>query len=78
MRLLTPEAVADVLALSRSSVRRMIIEGALPAVCLRSGKRKRLYRVREEALERWIASRERQGTKQRTEINNATIQNPAA
>jgi excisionase family DNA binding protein len=62
MRLLTPESVAETLSVSRSTVLRMIADGALPAVVLRRGKRKAVYRIRQEALERWVMSRERQGT----------------
>jgi excisionase family DNA binding protein len=61
MKLLTPEQIAETLSISRSSVRRLIIEGTLPAVCLRSGRRKKVYRVREEVLERWVAIKEREG-----------------
>ena len=61
MRLLTPEIVAESLAVSRSTVLRMIADGSLPAVCLRKGKRKGVYRIREEQLERWVTARERKG-----------------
>ena len=60
MRLLTAESVAEQLAVSRSTVLRMIADGALPAVCLRRGKRKAVYRVRQEVLDKWIISKERQ------------------
>ena len=58
--------VAEILAVSRSTVLRMIMDGALPAVCLRSGRRKKVWRVREEVLQNWIVARERQGMKGRT------------
>ena len=58
--LLSIEQVADVLGVGRSTVTRMINGGDLPAVLVRSGKRKKLYRVREQALERWITARERE------------------
>jgi excisionase family DNA binding protein len=61
MRLLTPENVAEALAVSRSTVLRMIADGALPAVCLRVGRRKKIFRVRAEALERWVLAREKRG-----------------
>jgi hypothetical protein len=38
----------------------MMIENAIPSICLRSGRRKKIYRVREEQLERFIVSLERQ------------------
>jgi excisionase family DNA binding protein len=59
VKLLTPEAVAEQLAVSRSTVLRMIQDGALPAVCLRSGRRKKVWRVRQEVLEKWVMSREK-------------------
>jgi excisionase family DNA binding protein len=59
-KLLTPEEVAEALAVSRSTARRMMIENVIPSICLRSGRRKKIYRVREEQLERFIVSLERQ------------------
>lgn len=63
MKLLTPENVAESLNVSRSTVLRMIGDGSLPAVCLRSGKRKKVWRVRPEILEKWLISKEREGQK---------------
>jgi len=63
MKLLTPENVAEELSVSRSTVLRLIADGSLPAICLRAGRRKKIYRVRPEALERWITARERQAGK---------------
>ena len=63
MKLLTPETVAESLSVSRSTVLRMISDGSLPAVCLRSGKRKKVWRVRPEQLERWLTGKEREGQK---------------
>jgi predicted site-specific integrase-resolvase len=60
MKLLRAEEVAIILDISRSTARRMMLENAIPTVCLRSGKRKKLYRVREEQLERYVLSLERQ------------------
>lgn len=71
MKLLTPERVADALSVSRSTVLRMIADGSLPAVCLRRGKRKGVYRVRQEILERWVLSRERQETKKQRDAHAA-------
>jgi excisionase family DNA binding protein len=76
MRFLTPEIVAQSLAVSRSTVLRMIGDGSLPAVCLRRGKRKNVYRIREEQLERWVMARERQGVK--TERKASTAARPAS
>jgi excisionase family DNA binding protein len=63
MRFLTPELVAEQLAVSRSTVLRMIADGALPAVCLRSGRRKKIWRIREDQLNKWILGREKQAGK---------------
>lgn len=52
--LLTPEGAANQLAVSRSSVLRMIVDGQIPAVCLRSGKRKKVFRIPQAELEKWI------------------------
>jgi excisionase family DNA binding protein len=60
MKLLRAEEVAVILDVSRSTARRMLIDGTLPAICLRSGKRKKVYRVRESELERFVISLERQ------------------
>ena len=59
MKLLTPEEVSEQLAVSRSTVMRLIDGGSLPAVCLHRGKRKAMYRIRPEQLEKWILSREK-------------------
>jgi len=60
MKLLTPESAADALAISRSTVRRMIADGALPAICLRSGRRKKVRRIRQEVLEKWVLTKEKE------------------
>lgn len=58
VRLLTPEDVSEQLAVSRSTVLRLIADKAIPVICLRRGKRKAVYRIRQEILDRWILSRE--------------------
>jgi len=60
MKLLSVEAAAEVLDVSRQTVTRMIADGQLPAVCLRSGKRKKIWRIRSEQLERWLTQKERE------------------
>jgi len=65
MKLLTVEEVAkDHLSVSRSTVMRLIDSGSLPAVCLHRGKKKAIYRIRPEQLEKWILSREKATHKQ--------------
>ena len=47
------------------------VRGALPAILLKAGKKKKIWRIREELLQRWIEQREAetkkmiQGDKQR-------------
>jgi excisionase family DNA binding protein len=65
MKLLRAEEVAVILDVSRSTARRMMIDGTLPAITLRSGKRKKISRVRESELERYVLSLERQSLKPR-------------
>lgn len=55
--LLTPGEAAEELGLSRSSILRMIAADQLPAVCLRAGKRKKVWRVDEKKLGRWIQTK---------------------
>jgi excisionase family DNA binding protein len=59
MKLLSIEVVADVFGISRQTVGRMITEGALPAICLRAGKRKKIWRIREEQLNAWVLAHEK-------------------
>lgn len=63
MKLLNLNDSAKIMGVSRQTTMRMITEGVLPAICLRSGKRKKVWRIREEVLERWILVRERQTAK---------------
>ena len=60
MKLLTPENVADVLSTSRSTARRLLLAGAIPSITIRTGARKKMLRVRSEALEKWIMAKERE------------------
>jgi hypothetical protein len=41
----------------------MIDTGTLPAICVRSGRRKKLWRVRPEQLQQWLLQEERETTK---------------
>jgi excisionase family DNA binding protein len=64
MKLLTIVEVAEALGVSRATVGRMISDSSLPAICLRSGKRKRVLRVREEVLTKWLMALERETAKE--------------
>ena len=58
---LTVSDVATFLDVDRRTVTRMLIDGSLPGFCVRSGRCQKVWRVRPEALQRWIASKEREG-----------------
>jgi excisionase family DNA binding protein len=60
--LLRVSEVADRLDCSRATADRLIADGSLPSVTLRSGRRKKLLRVSKKALDRWI-ERDRAGKK---------------
>jgi len=55
---LTPTEVAERLGVSRATAHRLIKSGVVPAIVLTSGVRRRLIRVREQALERAMKDRE--------------------
>jgi excisionase family DNA binding protein len=72
MKLLTPEHVAESLSVSRSTVLRIIRDGSLPAICLRAGRRKKIFRISADALERWVTAREKlQNAKNKREVPDA-------
>jgi excisionase family DNA binding protein len=58
LQLLSPQQVAELLAVSRSTVDRMVASGRLPSIPITSGKRKTSYRIRRTALEEWISRAE--------------------
>jgi excisionase family DNA binding protein len=60
MKLLSVEETAQALGMSRQSIVRMIGDAGLPMFCLRSGKRKKVWKIRSEALEKWVATKERE------------------
>jgi len=56
--LYTPSEAADKLKVKSITVLRMFDDGVLPGIILRQGQRKRIIRFREEAVEKFITSRE--------------------
>ena len=54
MRYLLPKDISERVGVSRSTVMRAIRSGDLPAIVIRAGKRKNLFRVSEDALEKWL------------------------
>ncbi len=62
---LTVDQIAKDLGVTRSSARRMIIDGSIPSYVVRTGRRKKMFRVRRSVLLRWIETQERQSVKSR-------------
>ena len=56
---LTPKEVAARLRVSRATAARLIAAGAIPVVVLADRPRRRLLRVREDALEQYVRRCER-------------------
>jgi excisionase family DNA binding protein len=73
MKLLSIEEVGEYLGVSRQTVTRMILEGVLPAICLRSGRRKKVWRVRPEQLDRWLTQKERETAVKRIGNHKAVL-----
>jgi excisionase family DNA binding protein len=63
MKLLTINQAAEILVLSRWTVSEMIESGSLPAFIVKTGKRKKIWRIREQALQKWIDTREQETRK---------------
>lgn len=63
VKLLSVEETAQALGVSRQTITRMIGDASLPAICLRAGRRKKVWRIRSEALDKWLASKERENTR---------------
>ncbi len=57
--LLTPKEIGARLGVSEVTIFRLYDSGALNGVVVRAGKRKRTIRFRPEAVEQFIASREK-------------------
>lgn len=72
--LLDPEQTSEFLGISRSSVIRMIVDGQLPAICLRAGKTKKVWRICKEVLEKWVIGKEREQVKRRTSLEQPSAQ----
>jgi len=58
MKLLSIKQVAETLGFSRWTVAEMLERGSLPGIVLKSGKRKKVWRVSEQALQKWIEAKE--------------------
>lgn len=54
MKFLDVQSCADVLGVSRQTVTRMIDGGVLPAVPIRSGRRKTIQRIPDHALRKFL------------------------
>jgi excisionase family DNA binding protein len=73
MKLLSIVEIAAQLSVSRATINRMVAEGILPAITLRSGKRKRVLRFRQEVIDRWLVAQERQGAHRLRPNGNTAI-----
>jgi excisionase family DNA binding protein len=71
-KLLTIEEVSAVLSVSRATVNRMIVDHQLPAVCLRSGRRKKILRVDETDLQAFIETLKTERSKKNDRLRIAT------
>jgi excisionase family DNA binding protein len=60
---LSIDEAAAMIGLSRWTVCKMLEEGALPGFVLRTGKRKKIWRIREDVLQKWIEQREQETKK---------------
>lgn len=63
MILFTTSEAAEKLRVKPVTIIRLFDAGVLPGLVLRGGARRRIIRFREEALEKFLASRERCGSK---------------
>jgi excisionase family DNA binding protein len=61
--MLTIKEGAAMLKVSRWTFTAMLESGQLPGVILRTGRRKRVWRIREDALQKWIEQREQETKK---------------
>lgn len=55
-KLITIEAAAEILAVSRATTQRLIDTGRLPAITITRGRRKRLQRIDEADLQSFVQS----------------------
>jgi len=62
---LTSKEVAARLRVSRATAARLIAEGVIPVVVLADRPRRRLVRIREDALEQYVRDCERGGSGER-------------
>ncbi len=71
MALLNAKQVAVLLNVSTPTVYRLADAGALPAVEVTKRARKRILRFRSEAVEKFIASRERRNEVTKSDLSKA-------
>ena len=62
-KLLTINEGSAMLKVSRWTFTTMLETGQLPGVILRSGRRKKVWRISEQALQKWIETREQETKK---------------
>jgi excisionase family DNA binding protein len=65
--------VAAFIGFSRWTVTTMLETGQLPGIILRAGRRKKIWRISEQALQKWIEMRE-QETRKMVQNGNRKLQ----
>lgn len=63
MNYLEPSEVAKQLSVSRATLQRLMVTGEIECVVIRAGKRKKLYRIAENALDKWLAENRLEASK---------------
>jgi excisionase family DNA binding protein len=58
MKMLSIKQGAELLNISRWTFVGLLESGQIPAVIVKSGRRKRIWRIREDALQEWITAKE--------------------
>ena len=74
MRLLSIEQVSEVLGLSRWTIAALLERDSLPGIVVKSGKRKKIWRVSEQALQKWIEAKEAETKKSIQSRSNRKLQ----
>jgi excisionase family DNA binding protein len=57
-----PKDLVDRLKLSRATINEMLHRGEIPAVLIRSGARKKTFRIYGDAFEKWLKNNETKPT----------------
>jgi excisionase family DNA binding protein len=61
--LLKPKDLVTLLGVSRATIHEMLHRGEIPAVIIRSGSRKKTFRIYADAVDRWLGKNSTKGSK---------------